>query len=82
MVAPKLRFKEFDANWSLSSLGKMTTYFKGYAFKSESYKDSGIRVIRVSDLGRESIKTDNDSIYIEANNASAYENWIIKKMTS
>ncbi|WP_104513513.1 restriction endonuclease subunit S [Acinetobacter indicus] len=79
MVAPKLRFKEFDANWSLSSLGKMTTYFKGYAFKSESYKDSGIRVIRVSDLGRESIKTDNDSIYIEANNASAYENWIIKK---
>ncbi|MEN8400827.1 restriction endonuclease subunit S [Acinetobacter towneri] len=79
MAAPKLRFKEFDANWSLSSLGKMTTYFKGYAFKSESYKDSGIRVIRVSDLGRESIKTDNDSIYIEANNASAYENWIIKK---
>lgn len=79
MSAPKLRFKEFDANWSLSSLGKMTTYFKGYAFKSESYKDSGIRVIRVSDLGRESIKTDNDSIYIEANKASAYENWIIKK---
>ncbi|WP_180000925.1 restriction endonuclease subunit S [Acinetobacter sp. YH12255] len=79
MAAPKLRFKEFDANWSLSSLGKMTTYFKGYAFKSESYKDSGIRVIRVSDLGRESIKTDNDSIYIDANNASAYENWIIKK---
>lgn len=79
MTAPKLRFKEFDANWSLSSLGKMTTYFKGYAFKSESYKDSGIRVIRVSDLGRESIKTDNDSIYIDANNASAYENWIIKK---
>ncbi|WP_180186935.1 restriction endonuclease subunit S [Acinetobacter sp. YH01012] len=79
MSVPKLRFKEFDANWSLSSLGKMTTYFKGYAFKSESYKDSGIRVIRVSDLGRESIKTDNDSIYIDANNASAYENWIIKK---
>ena len=79
MTTPKLRFKEFDANWSLSSLGKMTTYFKGYAFKSESYKDSGIRVIRVSDLGRESIKTDNDSIYIEANNASAYENWIIRK---
>ena len=79
MSVPKLRFKEFDANWSLSSLGKMTTYFKGYAFKSESYKDSGIRVIRVSDLGRESIKTDNDSIYIEANKASAYENWIIKK---
>ena len=79
MSTPKLRFREFNANWSLSSLGKMTTYFKGYAFKSESYKDSGIRVIRVSDLGRESIKTDNDSIYIEANNASAYENWIIKK---
>ena len=60
MAKPQLRFKEFDGDWEQSSLAKLTNYFKGYAFKSESYKKSGIRIIRVSDLGREQIKYDNE----------------------
>lgn len=79
MSVPKLRFKEFDGEWHQSSLGQLTNYFKGYAFKSESYKERGVRIIRVSDLGRDSIKYDNDAIFIDEAESSDYENWMLKK---
>lgn len=79
MAIPRLRFKEFDGDWEQSSLAKLTNYFKGYAFKSESYKQSGVRIIRVSDLGRARIKYDNDAIYLDESEKSNYEKWLIKK---
>lgn len=79
MSVPKLRFKEFDGEWHQSSLGQLTNYFKGYAFKSESYKERGVRIIRVSDLGRDSIKYDNDAIFLDEAESSDYENWMLKK---
>lgn len=79
MATPKLRFKEFDGEWHQSSLGQLTNYFKGYAFKSESYKERGVRIIRVSDLGRDSIKYDNDAIFLDEAESSDYENWMLKK---
>lgn len=79
MSVPKLRFKEFDGDWSETSIGKLTKYFKGYAFKSESYKESGRRIIRVSDLGRDSIKYDNDAIFLDEVESSNYKDWMLKK---
>ncbi|WP_151739593.1 restriction endonuclease subunit S [Acinetobacter nosocomialis] len=79
MSVPKLRFKEFDGEWHQSSLGQLTNYFKGYAFKSESYKERGVRIIRVSDLGLDSIKYDNDAIFLDETESSDYENWMLKK---
>ncbi|MGB9190198.1 restriction endonuclease subunit S [Acinetobacter sp.] len=79
----KIRFKADDGSefekWEETTLGKVTKYFKGYAFKSESYKENGIRIIRVSDLGKDSIKYDNDAIYLEESESPNYENWVIKK---
>lgn len=79
MSVPKLRFKEFDGDWQESSIGQLTKYFKGYAFKSESYKDNGVRIIRVSDLGRDSIKYDNEAIYLDKVESYDYENWMLKE---
>lgn len=79
MTVPKLRFKEFDGDWSETSIGQLTKYFKGYAFKSESYKESGRRIIRVSDLGRDSIKYDNDAIFLDVVESSNYKDWMLKK---
>ncbi|WP_394651523.1 restriction endonuclease subunit S [uncultured Acinetobacter sp.] len=79
MSVPKLRFKEFGGDWQESSIGQLTKYFKGYAFKSESYKDNGVRIIRVSDLGRDSIKYDNEAIYLDKVESYDYENWMLKE---
>ena len=79
MVAPKLRFKEFDGDWSASNLEQTTQYFKGFAFKSESYKEDGIRIIRVSDLDKDSIKYQNEAIFLDKIEAQNYLNWEVKK---
>ncbi|WP_151976807.1 restriction endonuclease subunit S [Acinetobacter soli] len=79
MATPKLRFKEFDGDWSKSNLEKTTEYFKGFAFKSESYKEDGIRIIRVSDLDRDSIKCHNEAIFLDKTEAQNYLNWEVKK---
>lgn len=79
MNTPKLRFKEFSGEWTASNLEKTTEYFKGFAFKSELYKEDGIRIIRVSDLDKDSIKHQNETIFLDKNEAKNYLNWEVKK---
>lgn len=79
MATPKLRFKEFDGGWSASNLEKTTEYFKGFAFKSESYKEEGVRIVRVSDLDKDSIKYQNEAIFLDKTEAQNYLNWEVKK---
>ncbi|MGP5408352.1 restriction endonuclease subunit S [Psychrobacter celer] len=78
MAAPKLRFKEFDGDWEETSLSKLMSYFKGYAFKSKSYQESGIRIVRVSDLGRDKIKNHTNAIYLDKSEEETYKKWAIK----
>jgi type I restriction enzyme S subunit len=75
---PRLRFKEFHSEWSLKNLGEITTYTKGFAFKSEDYKPLGIRIIRVSDLGANSVKEDLDKAYIDRSLMGRFEKYNIK----
>lgn len=76
---PKLRFPEFSGEWEERKLGEVTIYTKGYAFKSEDYVSEGIRVIRVSDLGKDSIKFDNHKIFIDLEKKPMYKNYILNK---
>ncbi|MGB0895242.1 MAG: restriction endonuclease subunit S [Parashewanella sp.] len=66
---PKLRFGEFDNQWEPIPLGEVTTYLKGFAFKSEDYLSSGqadSRLIRVSDLSSASVKLDNQKVFLSS----------------
>lgn len=54
------------------------SYFKGYAFKSKSYQESGIRIVRVSDLGRDKIKNHTNAIYLDKSEEETYKKWAIK----
>ncbi|MDQ2045921.1 restriction endonuclease subunit S [Pseudoalteromonas sp. 20-92] len=66
-LAPRLRFKEFESTFfSKVTLGNVTDYFKGFAFKSVDYTYVGVknnRIIRVSDLISDSIKNNNSMIF-------------------
>lgn len=75
---PKLRFPEFDEEWKKTTLGKISNYEKGYAFKSKDYTKSGTRIIRVSDLGAEWIKNDNP-VFIKNSKSHNYERYRLNK---
>lgn len=44
--------------WAIKKLGEIIEYKKGFAFKTEQYKESGVRIIRVSDTNAEGIKNE------------------------
>lgn len=75
---PKLRFVNFTNEWKEERLGDVVTYTKGFAFKSSTYQDKGIRIVRASDLGRTNIKTDNDKIFIDKKIAENFEKYKLK----
>ncbi|MGY0391947.1 restriction endonuclease subunit S [Bizionia sp. KMM 8389] len=78
-LIPQLRFSEFEDNWWKSSLDKVVKYTKGYAFKSNTYENKGIRIVRVSDLGADSIKSNNEKLYISKKNSEGLEKYLLKK---
>ncbi len=79
-TAPSLRFPEFEdeGEWEEAKLEELATYTKGYAFKSKDYTDKGIRIVRVSDLGADFVKSNNEQIFINAGSGNDYKRYEIK----
>ena len=79
-TTPEVRFKGFSEEWEEHSLGEVAAYTKGFAFKSNEYKDYGTRIIRVSDLSEDSVSEKVEKIYTDINikNANFYSAYIIK----
>ena len=50
--------------WKEAKLGEVIKHQKGYAFKSESYMNEGVRIIRISDTTRNRIH-DKSPVYID-----------------
>ena len=73
MNVPKIRFKEFNDEYKKVKFGDIVNYQKGFAFKSKDYKNSGVRIIRISDTTNNSIKNDN-AIYINKEEAVKHKN--------
>ena len=71
---PRLRFPEFQdaGEWVVKKLGQIAKYTKGFAFKSQDYKNAGVRIIRVSDLGADFIKPNNEKLYISSESEHEY----------
>ena len=47
---PAIRFAGFTEAWEQRKLGEIAPLRGGYAFKSEDYSDSGIPIIRISNI--------------------------------
>lgn len=72
---PEIRFKGFTGDWKQHKLGDCVDYIKGFAFKSEDYRSDGIRVVRVSDLSSNEIKSDNEKIFIDREYEKEYKKY-------
>jgi len=59
MSVPKLRFKEFDREWDLKSLGDCFNLFSGYAFPSNASVDNGIKWLKIADVGIQEMTPNN-----------------------
>ena len=64
-------------NWREIDLGCLTSYQKGYAFKSAWYVEEGTSVVRVSDTTDNSIETDRCN-KIKAELALRYQKYVIR----
>jgi type I restriction enzyme, S subunit len=76
---PEIRFKGFEGAWEEMKLGEVTSYTKGFAFKSEHFTTNGKRIIRVSDLGVDDIRNDSEKIFISDENINGLEKYKILK---
>ena len=73
-TVPRLRFPEFEdeGEWEDKKLQQLATYTKGFAFKSQDYVSEGTRIIRVSDLSTDFIKSNGEKIFIDSCAAKEY----------
>ena len=73
---PALRFPEFSGEWETIKLGDVLKLKGGYAFKSERFLDTGVPVIRISNLPQSSNSVNlSDCVYYESGN---YQNYTVK----
>ncbi|HCA5368969.1 TPA: restriction endonuclease subunit S [Acinetobacter baumannii] len=78
MVAPKLRFKEFDGDWTLQNLGDSFSLISGYAFPSSSSVDVGAKWLKIADVGIQEMTPNNPS-YLPLKYLDKYSQFIVSK---
>ena len=66
------------SGWNETKLGDVIKHQKGYAFKSESYKKDGIRIIRISDTSRNSIH-DKSPVYLAEDVSESLANYKLRE---
>lgn len=72
----KHRFKSIsNDNSDKFYLKDLVTYKKGFAFSSKKYRTEGCRIIRVTDLGEESISDNVEKIYIDKSEKNNYKDY-------
>ena len=69
-----MRFPEFSGEWERKTLGEVIKLQGGYAFKSEDFQDSGIPIVRISNLPQDDDSVSlADCVYYEQGSYENYE---------
>ena len=78
MANPKLRFKEFIEPWETKPLNSVFSLFSGFAFPSSASCDSGVRWLKISDVGIQAMVCSNPS-YLPHELKEKYPEFIVNK---
>ena len=61
----------------ITTIGRIADFQKGFAFKSKDYQDSGVRIIRVTNLNKRDY-ADKNCLYIDPEKANSYRRYELK----
>lgn len=78
MASPKLRFKEFDGDWTLQNLSDSFSLISGYAFPSSASTDSGAKWLKIADVGIQEMTPNNPS-YLPLEYLDKYSQFVVNK---
>jgi type I restriction enzyme S subunit len=67
--------KDIPKGWRLKKLGEVCKLKNGYAFKSDSYENSGVPVIRISDING-GIVSSHKAVRVQSD--EEYENYLVE----
>jgi len=77
-MIPKLRFQEFDKHFSLSTLENELDIFNGYAFSSNDSQESGVRWVKIADVGVNQMRLNSPS-FLPVGFEDKYNKFLLKK---
>src|SRR5690606_28641025 len=77
---PKYRFPEFekDVEWVEKTIEQVFSIFQGYAFSSGDTVASGIRWLKIADVGIQEMKNDTPS-FLPVNFQEEHKRFLVKK---
>ncbi|HHP8186225.1 TPA: restriction endonuclease subunit S [Acinetobacter baumannii] len=80
MSAPKLRFKEFDGDWSSIAIGNLLKIKSGLGFKAEEYTtEEAIRLLQIENVGYGSVKWTHNVKYVPHDYLSIHSELVLKE---
>lgn len=78
LLTGKKRLNGFTDEWKTYQLGKIANFISGYSFSSDDFIDTGIILIKISNINNEKIEINSDTAYLPLNYAKKYEKFSIK----
>jgi type I restriction enzyme S subunit len=71
-TTPEIRFKGFSGEWEEKALGELTPLRGGYAFQSSKFRNSGIAIIKISNILADGTIGGGFAFYAEQANDANY----------
>ena len=78
LLTGKKRLNGFTDEWKTYQLGEVANFISGYSFSSDDFIDTGITLIKISNINNEKIEINSDTAYLPLNYAKKYEKFLIK----
>ncbi|MDY5050591.1 MAG: restriction endonuclease subunit S [Candidatus Mucispirillum faecigallinarum] len=78
LLTGKKRLHGFNDEWKTTKLGEVAEFISGYSFSSDDFTNSGLALIKISNINNEKIEIDNNTSYLPLNYEDKYNKFIIR----
>lgn len=78
LLTCKKRLCGFIDKWKNIKLNEICDFISGFSFASDDFIKTGIALIKISNINNETVKVDNDTVYLPLDYLKKYEKFLIK----